>query len=404
MPETSQLSVVPTFNLRVSPALLSIEDTTDYTTINPSYTTVIGIFEVIAPNNVVIYQNNDYTNPDVTQSSNIKSGIQLPKDNNGNVIQGNYSIFFRVLIDGAYHYETITFNYQYTRIIGQLTIVADGFNSILSSTDSSNYAVYTIISQSRVHTVTPPPISPLSVVSGDFNVINYPPDIYSGLWTATIVNNIIYNINNIIIQDTIQASISQTVYYVIMSALNTWFKAYLSIFEKSSNIKEMTAMQKNLDIINSDLNIYRLSLDDNDLKGAYDAAYDVINILKPSPINVIEIIPFNNFKPSGQPIALTLNPNTTKYINVGYDTSAGVTIVYSVKRGVKNGTDIIRIPNDGSDPYTSEFGMMTIPNDPSENCGLTFGARMNGTDLQLIVNSDNSDLNDVIFTYFVFAM
>ena len=406
MADNTNLQVAPTFDLTTNQC--SLADTSDYASINPSYNMIAGIYLVVAPNGNTIYNNSDYGNPDVTFSSKTKTGILLPRDSNGLVIQGTYKIFFQVLVNGIYYERNFTFNYQYTQVKPSMTISIDGFNSILTSTDNTNYNIYTVTDMNRVHTVTPPTNTfGIAVQSGGSSIISYPPNICSGIWTFNVTNNIVYSINGILVRDRIVYTTSKTVYNILVPAIRILIDTFLQVYKGTTNIKEVHYMSRVLDIINTDFNLFLESLKFNDLLGAYNYLYDIMTLL--SPTTTVQLIqPFTD--PTPVPPIPQLLPTTqicavgNTDIIVGKNTSLGVVILYAAQRGTNWQIDMLRIPNDGNTPYVSEMGAMTIQNIPTEVCGITFTSFISGTNLILRVIVDNSLPSSATFKYFPFTM
>jgi hypothetical protein len=405
MPVTPQLAIQPTFNIGNSVPMLSIADITDWASLHPGYTLIQGILSVVAPGNRRIYENIDYDNPDIYLPTLLKTGIPLPTDKNGLVIQGLYSIGYQALVNGIPYYNNFVFNYSYTQVTPDLTIIADGYLSTLTSNDNTNYAAYTIVSQNRVHTVTPPMGSPLVVKSEDSNIIVYPKNIWSGIWESNITNNVIYNHNSIIIDDIVNHTITQVVYSTDIETIRGWIDSYILVYRNTNNPKLISSMSRVLDIVNSDLDLYQIALVNSQLKDAYDYLTDITMLLNQPP--TVEVInPYapptpepTNFDPI-EKICVQGNND----ISLGLATKNGAVLMYTAHRDGRAGVDILRIPNDGISPYVSELGMITLPNSPSETCGITFSALIVGSNLTLRVNVDNSDSNNVTFRYFLFAM
>jgi len=370
MSATVQLSLVPTFNLRIDPPILSVLDNTDYSTINPSYSSIKGILEVIAPNNLVIYRNINYEFPDFTISTKTKSGIILPRDSRGNVIQGVYSIFFQVLVDGVYHYNNYTFNYTYTRVIPSLELTVDGYNSTFTSLDNTNYGAYTINTITRTHSVTPPSGSPLSTQTKGLNTgvadtIFYSPNIWSGIWVSSINANVDYLINSIIVKDTIVDTISIPAYNINMDTVNTWYSIYYNGYINDGNKKTKAEKAIIINDVNSLLEQYRFNVDYVHYLLAYENAYQIVQLLNPTLTGTQEIVPFINPGGGGQPpiddkwsrISSVLSPrvitdkfaiNATSTIGSEIANFNGIVRILGLNLGDGSGSESITVDTNGN--------------------------------------------------------
>ena len=290
--DNSNLILIPTFNLRVNPAILTLQDNSNFNAIVSGYSTVKGILQVIAPNGVTIYNNTDYNSPDITQSSLSKTGIILPKDNKGKVIQGNYKVFYQVMVDGVYAERNFTFNYQYVQVVPDLQVTIDGYDSVFTSTDNTNYSAYTIVSLSRTHTVIPPSGSPLSTKTGDQTTWVYNPDIWSGIWTCEIVSNVVYSINSILIEDTITTSVYPKVYKIDFDVLTTYISNFFETLVEATGAKQVADLSRTQLLICGYVDLYFSSVDYKHYLKAYNYAYQIMTLLNPTIISSEEITPF----------------------------------------------------------------------------------------------------------------
>ena len=279
------LNITPTFDLRTG--ICSILDITDISSI----ASFSGIFEVLAPTNNIIYNNQNYNTPDVTKSSRTKTGIVLPLDSKGFVVNGNYIFTFKAIADGIYYEQDLTFNFQYQKVQSGLTLIPDGYDSTLSSVDGTNYSAYTIVSKTRTHSVTPPSLSPLSPVSQDEDIITYNADIWSGIWIANLLTVITYNINSIYVIDEIVDTITIPVYNINMEEIMGYYDNYFIAFKALTDKKAISEKSYTLDLIHSDMELYDKAVLYKDYLSAYNYAYEIVTLLGVSP-TVEEIIPF----------------------------------------------------------------------------------------------------------------
>jgi hypothetical protein len=301
MAETSQLLIRPTFNLRVNPQLLSIEDITNYASINPTYTSIYGIFECTSPSGVSFHKTVDYDNPDINYSGRVKTNIALPRDANDEVVQGNYIIFYQVLIDGVYHYKTFAFTYSYIAAEIALTITPDGYNSNISFQDTTSYSAYDSISRTMV--VTPPTGSSLSPQTTTGSTITYNPNIWSGEWGVTVTTLLQDTIDEIIVLDTITDTQTVNVYKIDMDVIRGYIKTFRDTYltALTSNLKQASQIAITLTKIDSYLGLYYFAVLYQDYLEAYNNAKAIVELLSPTIITSQEITPFEDPGGGGTP-------------------------------------------------------------------------------------------------------
>jgi hypothetical protein len=297
MPETSQLSLKATFKLRDSVKTLRIDDITDLSSLNPSYTTLQEILQINAPNGVMIHRNIDYDNPDISLPNRFIDGIELPRDNQGNAIQGNYTVFCQILLDGVSYYKNFTFNYVYKAPIADLSLVIDGYDSNLTATDNTNYSFYTINSLVRELNVDPPSGSGLSPQTTSGSSIVYNPNIWSGIWMVNLSTDVEYVINGISIQDTIANQITDTAFKIDMNVIRGYIASFMSDFVSNPNPDKRNTET----IINGYNDLYNYAVIYHDFLHAYQYAAAIVEILNPTVSVSEEIIPFTDPSGGGQP-------------------------------------------------------------------------------------------------------
>ena len=90
MPNNTALQIKATFILDTNVPTLSIQDNTNYSALTGTVNSIKGIITVNLENGYLVYQNNDYENPDISASGQTKTGITLPTSLN-QVRQGDVS-------------------------------------------------------------------------------------------------------------------------------------------------------------------------------------------------------------------------------------------------------------------------------------------------------------------------
>lgn len=91
----SNIQGVTTFNLNASPKTLKFEDTTDYAGQGVNIANAVGCLTLTGPTGV-FHNNTDFNNPDIVPDVDPEFFKNLPLNNQGNVVQGDYSVAYRV--------------------------------------------------------------------------------------------------------------------------------------------------------------------------------------------------------------------------------------------------------------------------------------------------------------------
>lgn len=91
----SNIQGVTTFNLNASPKTLQFEDTTDYAGQGVNIANAVGCLTLTGPTGV-FHNNTDFNNPDIVPDVDPEFFKNLPLNNQGNVVQGDYSVAYRV--------------------------------------------------------------------------------------------------------------------------------------------------------------------------------------------------------------------------------------------------------------------------------------------------------------------
>lgn len=197
------LTLKDTFNL-VTGKIVP-EDLTDYATQGVDFTSgwsADGFLRVtynVGAGDVIAYDNLNGTTPDVDPATSqvATADISIPLGTDGFPIPASYTVSYRVVAtDGATTYDITqswTYEYGITNPTACLSVTHSCSGSAISSDDITEYSITgtTIVSQVRVHTLTPPPSSGQSAYSANLKVIQYAP-LWTDTWTAQINTTITY--------------------------------------------------------------------------------------------------------------------------------------------------------------------------------------------------------------------
>lgn len=145
------VNVKTTFDYTASPKVFKFEDLTDYAGQSIALTNVVGVIKVVAPSGTTIYDNTNFSSPDIDPDVSLENSttIQLPLLADGSVMQGTYTITYTVRVSAttlvpAYNVSvTKTINFQYARPTINLTISANVVAPLLKSTDETSYTIVT---------------------------------------------------------------------------------------------------------------------------------------------------------------------------------------------------------------------------------------------------------------------
>lgn len=181
-----------------------VEDTTDYAgqgvPLDGTWTIGgrISIYLTSASGVSTVYDNLSGFGADIDPNGGLTNTvpISLPLDTDGNIKQGTYTVNY-VLTgedpDGNPVNLSVTYNYDYDMDLPEvcLTVSINCVSSIVTSYDETNYGAYATTT-ARVHTLYPPPASPMAVVTGTTSVLNAGPNIYDTTWTQKVVTTVTY--------------------------------------------------------------------------------------------------------------------------------------------------------------------------------------------------------------------
>ena len=184
--------------------LISIDDTTDYAgqgiPLDGTWTIEgrLAITVTSASGTSTIYDNLSGVSPDILPNSGLSNiiPISLPQDTDGNVLQGTYTVTYQVtavdpLLASSTASSTTVYDYDMDLPVVCLTVSINCAASIVTSYDETDYGTYAT-TISRVHTLYPPPASPMAVVTGSTSVLNAGPNIYDDTWTQGIASTVTY--------------------------------------------------------------------------------------------------------------------------------------------------------------------------------------------------------------------
>jgi len=152
-----------TFQFGATPKTFEFIDQTDYAGQSVALVDADGIFTIVDPLGNTIYNNTDYSSPDIDPNVSLTNSttILLPLDGSGKVIQGQYTITYTVRdTGGAPDYASLvkTFTLAYASPTISLVLTADCVKPLLKSTDDTNYTINSVDpSIVRDHKILYPP-------------------------------------------------------------------------------------------------------------------------------------------------------------------------------------------------------------------------------------------------------
>lgn len=180
---------------------ITVVDTTDYAgqgVLLDGSQVVEGfltITVVSATGTTTVYSNpTNSGTPDINPVSSLNNviPITLPQDTDGNILNGTYTITYSVVVDdSAAVIGSQSFSYDMALPEVCLTRTINCASSIITSYDETEYGTYASVI-SRVHTLYPPPSSPLSNTVGTEAILTAGPNIYDKTWTQGIASTVTY--------------------------------------------------------------------------------------------------------------------------------------------------------------------------------------------------------------------
>ncbi len=205
------------FSLNTTPAKFVLTDTTDISSPSIPSAGVREIFTIVDPDGNTIYNNTDYSAPDILRSSGTTNliTISLPLNADGTVVAGQYTITQNTqIIDGSNptYYLTKSYTYTYDYIVPEVSItqIIDCLSPLFTSVDATNYTVNGTApaSMTRTHTVDYPygSAGEGSPVTGSTATITTS-TFYSGTQTTVISTIVTYIFGDgLIVTDTVAGS------------------------------------------------------------------------------------------------------------------------------------------------------------------------------------------------------
>jgi hypothetical protein len=278
---------------------LRILDQTNYASQGISLSDVAGNITVNSPRGI-IHQGANYT--DLIPNTSLYSiYINLPQNEQGFVRPGTYTITYSVKQTSTLQVVSTTNAYTYSFIIPEivLTQTPDGYNSTFTSSDDTDYGITTSIV--RTHTVTPPSGSGLSTISNSSQLISYPPNIWSGLWSSTLHSVLIYTMSDgLILNLTLDNTSSPTTifaYNVDMNVIRRYIESLRLDYYTWININRSKAekIENRILLLGMAYEEYDQALYYNDLTTAYTTAVDIVSQLNDyvTLADTVQINPFN---------------------------------------------------------------------------------------------------------------
>jgi hypothetical protein len=152
------------FLLNNSPKDIAITDITDWTGSGVVSSDIEILLWVVAGNGVTIHKNtgydtDDYSSPDISAGGGSKTGIALPVDDQGDVIEGTYYFYYKAK-DSVLSTEYTTnksYLYTYTKPTVVINLEYSCRESTLTSVDATDYDVNGVSpTMTRDHTITKP--------------------------------------------------------------------------------------------------------------------------------------------------------------------------------------------------------------------------------------------------------
>lgn len=334
------LSVKTTLHLESNTVTLEVQDTTDYVGLGIDKATAKGILNISTPSGTVIYENEDYNNPDYINSSRDKTGIVVPVDEYNMPIEGTYYVKLKVLVNTTEYTKTFSYLYQYNRVIPSLQVTVNGYDSTLTCLDNTSYS--DALSYSRVMSITPPNGSSLSVITTTTNTLGYPADIWSGNYTVAYSVNAQYLINGLYVNDLIIATLIKTAYKLDISEFRNYVNDYWSIYWNAIDFNSTEAVKKEkwLTAISAYVDSYNWAVEFLDYQRAYDCLVAIALIIN-DDITVTtseEIIPFSPSTVIPTPI---IDGSWTRLNGIIHPTIAGDKVVIGATSML--GSELLRV-------------------------------------------------------------
>lgn len=189
-----KISIETRFQLDNTPENFKITDNTDYASESIATTDVTGILSITDPNGNKIHEGS-FSSPDIDLDvSDFIDTIQLPKDSNGDILIGNYTITYTSRVVGAVqpgdYSNTFVYKYCYEPVDVDILMEVDLICAKIKSTDNTSYPSETT-SSVRTHTIFPPSALddttwPDQLVATAVNTYSKDGEITTDTWTAKV--------------------------------------------------------------------------------------------------------------------------------------------------------------------------------------------------------------------------
>lgn len=194
----SDVNLKVTFDYTKSPKEFIFEDVTDYASKAISKTVAKGIIKVVhKPTNTTVYENTNFSSPDIDPDVSTTAGLNLniPTDNNNNPLKGEYEFTYTVRISGgsisnSYDVEEVkTYDHQYDTPTGNVELEVSCTKPEIKSVDKTGYTVKSVT----------PSITRKKDDDSDGHIIEYPGNVTEADKTGTtrtISSSTLYTLND----------------------------------------------------------------------------------------------------------------------------------------------------------------------------------------------------------------
>lgn len=213
----STISFGTTFDLSQSTKVFLFTDYTNYVSqgINPADCKCV--LEITAPGGAIIYNNNNFNNPDINPSVSPLNIIQIlvPLGANGLPVPGQYTFKMTTQVDdGVNPVYTVSsqynFTYEYVSPVVAINQTVNCVSPLFTSTDLTVYTVNNVIPTiARTHSIYFPIGSGLSTLTGSTQVLTRGANQFAnGTQTTQITTSLNYSMDsNVNILDTVTGAL-----------------------------------------------------------------------------------------------------------------------------------------------------------------------------------------------------
>ena len=208
---TTKFNVVPTVPKFV------LTDTTDYASEGISLTNVNGVFKIEGPSGI-IYNNTNFGAPDIIANVSLVFGtVSLPLDTNGDILKGNYSITYTILVSGGVqagtYLKTTTSYFCYEPPAGKVEVTNSVRLAKVTSKDLTPYNIGAIVPTiTRSHKLYYPSVLaiPPTTSSSDTIILSYP-SVYTGTYAGEVITTASYVFTDGLIVDYLIRAVDETI-------------------------------------------------------------------------------------------------------------------------------------------------------------------------------------------------